>query len=66
MPQCRSTKHNWLTQEDADKCCDPDWHRIVVYGKDVAQEGVMHTTVQHIDGTPYGYKWMHCSELNKD
>lgn len=27
--KCRSGRHEWMSQDDADKCCHPDWVRVM-------------------------------------
>jgi hypothetical protein len=27
LPRCRSGRHTWFEQEDADRCCDPRYRR---------------------------------------
>ena len=32
MFQCTSARHWWLSPEDAARCCDPQWRRVLVFG----------------------------------
>jgi hypothetical protein len=29
MHPCKSGRHWWTDKEDADKCCDPQWRRVL-------------------------------------
>lgn len=37
MPKCRSGRHYWTRPEDAEKCCNPKWRRVLLVGRDITQ-----------------------------
>lgn len=63
MYRCRSGRHTWFEREDAEKCCSPEWERVLVMGgsfeeaerKGQELEGVTWVGICH--GAVYGYGW---------
>lgn len=51
---CRTRKHVWLSQDDAEKCCDINWKRILVFGGGTHQ--------QECEGTRVGRAWLRAWE----
>lgn len=58
MYKCRTGKHWWIYVEDADKCCDPQWERILLVGpKSIRQHlGGVRSVIQ-MEGTVVGFAW---------
>lgn len=45
---CRSGRHSWLQESDAQRCCNPDWQRVLVSTQwgDRLQDGDRQTAVR--------------------
>lgn len=57
MHLCRTGRHAWLSPEDAAKCCDPAWRRVLAVG----DRGPLPPDATHrgtVAGTPYGFQWL--------
>jgi hypothetical protein len=50
MPYCKTRKHFWTTQEDAEKCCN-GFKRVLVFDQGWDRFSGL------CAGVPYGYKW---------
>ncbi len=59
--RCMSGLHEWTDQADAEKCCHPDWKRILLVGNDAFKGS--ETPLQYACGTVYGRKWVRNSTL---
>lgn len=55
MTKCCSGKHTWLEQEDAAKCCHPDWVRIMDSGVTMPYFRVW-----------ISFRWVKRSDLNEE
>jgi hypothetical protein len=54
MPMCKSGNHNWLFQEDADKCCN-GFRRVLMIGNIKGCDRIGRESLPN--NIKYGYKW---------
>lgn len=66
MYQCKSGNHWWLSAENAERCCNPEWRRILV----IAQPGQALPAEVHgvsqAAGVLCGRQWVRASELESE
>lgn len=52
MYKCNSGNHVWFNKADADKCCDPNWRRVLVIGSSGESNAMI------CEGLLMGRKWV--------
>ena len=66
MYQCHGGHHWWLSAESAERCCNPEWRRVLV----IAQPGqALPAAVQGVSlaaGVLCGRQWVRASELESE
>jgi hypothetical protein len=55
MP-CVSGRHVWTDHTDAEKCCHPEWRRLLLVGQ-AAKESETPLQVEPVSGAIYGRRW---------
>ena len=58
MYQCKSGKHWWLSQESAERCCDPAWQRVLVIEQPGEQLPAAAENPAAAAGVRYGRAWV--------
>ena len=57
MPKCRSGRHYWSRSNDAEKCCNPKWRRVLLVGRDVGRKDVVGRSAAKKDAAVYAHAW---------
>lgn len=58
MYQCKSGKHWWLSQESAERCCDPAWQRVLVIEQPGERLPAAAENPAAAAGVRYGRAWV--------
>jgi len=57
MPRCKKGIHEWLDQNDANKCCNPDYKRCIAYSvQDIPK--IIPSNDIHLNSEGVWYYWM--------
>lgn len=60
MFTCQSGRHTWLNAADADKCCHPEWRRVLCIegpGRPLPPDATSIVTDDSL-GARYGRRWL--------
>jgi hypothetical protein len=57
MYQCKSGRHVWFSQDDADKCCDPQYRHILVLASPDKPLPPDTASIARIGNQLYGRLW---------
>ncbi len=60
MAICKSGRHHWISPEDAARCCDAAWTRVLLVGPEAAASA---ESLQLAGGSIYGRRWVRTADL---